>query len=314
MDQKLPDGVEVIKETDPRFTFEKPTRKTVLLCTNGFQNADIHDSTNLREYYGNNFAADFPNCEIAPVQLFLPADPKTHHAKHMEAALNQMIVDYIDKGYDIILLGYSYSAALVAKMAYRYQKYIQKIILVAPIYDTVLNGMIHGYITYSMKYTYLVHKYGAKIAKAMGRTTTKGMFSLLLSIYRSILQNRPYFRKVSCPVLLLWGAKDVLCTRHSLKKVRQKLAGPQILYTYMNLNHTLFKSIKEDGDVYEDILHYSFDTPFLLNSKSLSVAKPSFKPAIKLDEDGEPIPTFSQIFSGLDPEAEKESAKDNDAA
>ena len=156
---------QVKRERDPGFDFSKPARKTALLCTNGFQNADIHDATAMKEYFERNFAKDYPDCEIVPVQLFHPAEPKTHRAHLYEKILDEKIREYLGKGYDIVLMGYSFSAALACKMQSKYAGKIKKLILVAPIYDTIVNHMIEGYVKYVLKFRRLSKKYGHAVAK-----------------------------------------------------------------------------------------------------------------------------------------------------
>jgi esterase/lipase len=314
MESKLAESCEVIKETDPRLTFKKPSKKTVLLCSNGFQNSDTHDATVMKDYFEKNFAKDYPECEIVPVQLFLPANKKTHHYRKFEKALEAKIEEYIAKDYDIILMGYSFSGALNAKMQHKYRKFIHKLILVAPVYDTILNGMIPGYIHYAVKFQKLVHKYGKQIANAMGRKTTHGMASLLVSILNSLLTCRRYYHKVTCETLILWGDQDELCTRHSMKKVQKAMKNPHVLYLYPKMTHGILKTVKQNGIVYEDILHYAFDTPFLLEKNSQIIAKATQQAnPVKLDEDGEPIPTFNEIFTSLDPDSEEETARDRES-
>ena len=305
----------VTKETDQRFDFSAPTRKTALLCCNGFQMTDIHDCTAMAEYFKNSFADDYPNCEIVSVSLFEPADKKTHKAKHFEEVLDETINDYIDKGYDIVLLGYSFSASLAAKLQVRYHTHIRKLILVAPVYDTIVNNMIPGYIKYVLKFRKLKKKYGKEVSKAMGRTTTKGMIGLLLSILRSVLKCRKYFDDVDCNTVIIRGTDDNLCGEHSIKKVRKDMECPNILYTYEKMNHGIMKSVRLNGAVFEDILHYSFGTPHLLQTNTTLLAAKPVEQKVKLDEDGQPIPTFADIFSEIDSdEDEYETYRQNEEA
>lgn len=305
--------IKVEREKDPGFDFTKPKRKTALLCTNGFQNADIHDATAMKEYFEANFAKDYPECEIVPVQLFHPAEPKTHRAHLYQKILEGKIREYIDKGYDIVLMGYSFSAALACKMQYRYAKHIRKLVLVAPIYDTIVNHMIEGYVRYVLKFRRLSKKYGAAVAKAMGRNTTKGMIGLLLSILRSILFCRKYYKKVTCDTIIIRGEEDELCTPHSLHKVRYKMKSRNILYSYKKMNHGILKTLRDNGPVFEDILSYAFGTPRLIETSESLVVPIVKAEKVKLDSDGNPIPTFAQIFDQLDPDSEESYAEDQKA-
>ncbi len=304
---------QVIKEKNPAIAFSSPVRKTVLLCLNGFQNQDTHDSLPMKEYFESQFQKDRENCEIHCVQLFMPAEKKTHHHAHFERALRQDIESYIRKGYDIQLLGYSFSAALAAKMCHRYRKNISRVIFVAPVYDTIFNHMISGYLKYAWKFHKLAKKYGSRMAKTMGRQTTKGLMGLLVSIFSSILLNRHYFRNIRCDTLLIRGDADTLCTEHSLKKVRSKLRGENVLYLYPGLTHGILKNVKLNGIVYEDILHFSFNTPFILEKSTKEIdAIRHEEVTVYYDEDGEPIPTFGEIFHGLDPDADTETRLDQE--
>ena len=303
------ESLQVIKEQNDRIEIFKPLRKTVLLCTNGFQTTDTHDSLPMQEYFNTTFAKDFPDCEIALVKLFSPANKKTHKRKYFEEQLEQAIQKYIQQGYIIYLLGYSFSASLVAKMARKYQKYITRVILVAPVYDTIVNHMIPGYIKYAWKFHKLNKKYGKKVAKSIGRQTVQGLPGLLIAIFTSILANRKYFRKITQPTLLIRGQEDILCTEHSLKKVSRKIKGENEIYLYPKMNHGILKTVRLNGVVYEDILHFSFDTPYLIENNAKIVTKVTKKESIKpkLDENGHEIPTFDQIFAEIDPEAEDNS-------
>lgn len=304
--------IQVVKEENEGLDFSKPTKKTALLCTNGFQNADIHDCTAMKEYFEHNFQKDFSLCEVVPVQLFLPAVPKTHRAHLYEKILKQKIEEYVAKGYDIVLMGYSFSAALACKMQRLYPEHIHKLLLVAPIYDTIVNHMIQGYIQYVLKFRRLTKKYGAAVAKAMGRNTTKGMVGLLLSILRSVLTCRGYYKKVRCDTIILRGDEDELCTMHSLKKVRYKMKCRNILYTYHKMNHGILKTVKDNGPVFEDILSFAFGTPHLLTVTQESVEKKEGRP-MAAKKEGDDLPTFADIFDQLLPDAEAERQDDQQA-
>lgn len=303
--------MKVIKENDKSIKFVTPTVKTAVLCSNGFQNSDTHDSYQLIEYFTKNFKEDFSLCEIVPVSLYEPGDKKTHKAKVFKKRLEDKIVQYHNDGYEIILLGYSFSASLACKMQVKYP-YIKRLILVAPVYDTILNNMIPGYISYAYKFHKLVKKYGEKVANAMGRKTTVGLVGLLLAILKSVLLNRYYYRKVNCDTLILWGTNDKLCTVHSMKKVNKLIKSNHILYKYEGFTHALLKSIKEDAIVFDDILHFAFNTPLLTEAETVDLVKQK-RLSVKVDEDGEVIPTFGEIFDSLDPEIDSETSYEQSA-
>lgn len=293
---------QVTKERNDAIEFKDNIEKTVLICTNGFQNADIHDAVNMRDYFLKNFSQDYANCEIRMVKLFDPSVTKTHRAKKYEKILDAVIKEYIDKQYNIILLGYSFSAALAAKFQYRYRKYIRRLILVAPIYDTVVNNMIYGYLQYVIKFKKLSKKYGSAVAKAMGRKTTKGMVGLLLSILNSVLRCRSYYHDVDCDTLIIRGEDDNLCTLHALNKAKSEQAN-QVVYSYKGMNHGILKTVRDNGPVYEDILHFAFNTPYIIKQEI----------TVKDYEEKEKIPSFTDIFSELDPEDEESYKQDQEA-
>lgn len=301
---------DVIKTIDPDIVIQRPAKKTVLLCLNGFQNSDTHDATPMMDYFNGHFAKDYEGCEVVPVHLFYPARKETHHHRLFEKEISKYIQEYAGKGYDIILLGYSFSASLSCKMAHKYRKYVKRLILVAPVYDTIRNGLIPHYIKYAWKFHKLSKKYGARMAKAMGRNTTEGLFGLLVSIFSSILANRHYVRKVRQDALVIHGDKDLLCTDHSIDKVMKKLRGNVSYYSYSDMTHGIMKSLRENGIVYEDILNFCFDTPYLLSRKE--ERKNVVMESEKLDEDGERIPSFSEIFTEMDPQGEEESLQEQD--
>lgn len=300
--------VQVKKEQNSSIVISSPEKKTVLLCFNGFQNADTHDAIPMCDYYAKEFEKDTKDCIALPVMLYEPTDKKTHSPKHFARMASLAIEKYHEEGYDIVLFGYSFSASLACKMQKKYP-YIRKMILAAPVYDTFFNGMIPHYIQYAMKFARLKKKYGSRLAKTMGRQTTIGCAGLLITIFLSVLKNRKYFGKVrNCDTLLLWGDEDPLCTKHSLGRVEKKLSRtPHMLYVYPGLAHTLMKSVRDDGVVFEDVLHFAFNTPFKMETSSVALEKKKKEKKVKLDEDGYPIPTFSQIFSDIDPEGDRET-------
>lgn len=301
------DQVQVRKEVNENIRICKPTRETILLCANGFQTQDTHDSTPMMEYFNNNFREQYQNCHIVCVKLFEPGVKKTHHAKLFEKTLSDAIVSYGKAGYDIILLGYSFSSALAAKMSYKYQNYISRLILVAPVHDTLVNGAIPGYIEYAVKFSKLQKKYGKRVANAVGRQTVVGLPGLLIAIFYSILKNRKYFKKVQQDTLLIRGDADVLCTPHSIAKVNKKIQGEHVLYAYPKMSHGILKTLKLNGVVYEDILNFCFDTPYILE-KNVTLTAQEKRQEVKntaLDDDGEEIPTFNEIFAKIDPDCDE---------
>lgn len=243
---------------------ETPIKKTVLICANGLQTTDTHDATGIKDYFTEKFQADYLLCEIATVLLFKPGVTKTHRHKKYESILKSAIEEYIKKGYDIILTGYSFSCALVSKMACIYQKHVLKVILVAPIYDTILNNMIPAYLSYARKFSKMNKKYGKRISKAMGRQTVKGMVGLLFSILVSVLQNRKYIRKLKTDSFIIRGTADEMCSLHAFEKIKTHLEGNYQTALYEKMAHTILKSVRFNGIVYEDILSFAFNTPHLI--------------------------------------------------
>lgn len=297
----------VIKNINSNIRIETPSRKTVLICANGFSTSDTHDSTARHEYFDKSFKEEYPTCEIVPVSLFLPSQKKTHSTKHFEKAYRKTIEEYISKGYDIRLLGYSFSGALTAKMACAYSEYVRKVILVAPIYDTIINNRIPGYIAYAWKFHKLRKKYGKKVSGSICRETSVGRVKTLFAIFFSILFNRRYLRKRETPTLIIHGTSDELSTEHAIHKIDKKLPAEHELFIYDKRTHAIRKNVRTNGIVFEDILHFAFNTPYLIEAESTikrreaAVAKPA------LDEDGNPIPSFGEIFEELKPYSDEEA-------
>lgn len=305
MDEKQ-NNIQVFKTVSNKIKITPIMNKSVLICMNGYQTMDTHDSTAMNEYFENNFKNDYPLCEIDLLLLFEPADVKTHNVKKMEKKIEDEIVKYEDLGYDIYILGYSFSCGLAAKMAYKHNKSIKKVILAAPINDILLSNMIPYYLKYVYKFYKFNKKYGAKVAKSIGRQTVKGMFGLLVVIFLTILKNRGYFKKITQDTLLLRGSEDLLCPKHSLKHVERKLHCNYNKCIYTGLTHSLLKTLKSSGIVFEDILNFAFSTPFLIDRVEKRYSYIKKEVPIAYDEDGDIIPTFAQIFDSIDPDGEKE--------
>lgn len=294
------EAVEVVRTKSANLKPVSIEKKTVLLCTNGFQTTDTHDFSQVYGYYMQNFSKDNPLCEVRMVPLFEASDKKTHHSHLYEKRLRKAIEEAISQGYEINLMGYSFSCALVSKMAYVYRKHVNSVILVAPIYDTILNNMIPGYLKYAKRFNDLKKKYGAKISNSMNRQTVQGMFFLMFSILRSILKNRKYMRHLDKRTLIIRGTDDVMCTSHSIKKIVNRLKGEYAFCLYSGMNHSILKSARLNGSVFDEILNFSFNTPFLV--KRNETVKTQARKVIR-DEDGEEIPTFTDIIRDLDPDS-----------
>ncbi len=79
------------------------------------------------------------------------------------------------------------------------------------------------------------------------------------------------------------------------------------------MTHGILKTIKDNGIVFEDILHYSFDTPFILEKNTQNVVKKQeVKSTVKYDSDGEVIPSFNEIFTDIDPDGDKETSREQE--
>lgn len=296
----------ITKHINPDIRITTPEKKTVLICANGFLTTDTHDSIARHEYFDKSFKKDFPQCEIAPATLFEPSIRKTHRHSHYEKAYRSVIEEYIHKGYDIILLGYSFSGALTAKRANAYKDHIKKVILVAPIYDTFINNRIPGYLRYAYKFHKLRKKYGKKVSSAICRETTVGRVRTLFEILVSIRINRRYFRKISVPTLIIHGSEDLLSTDHAIRKIRKKIKGDHELFVYDKMTHAIRKSVRSNGVVFEDALHFAFNTPYLIESETTVKRKEKQARKVSLDEDGNVIPTFGEIFEELKPYTDEE--------
>lgn len=259
----------VTKTIDDQIKIFSPLEKTVILCCNGFQTTDTHDALPMCEYFRSAYQEDYPLCEIVPVFLFEASDKKSHRKKLFEQRIENKIQEYHAKGYQIILSGYSFSCSLVAKMAYKHQDWISKVIFIAPIYDCVMNNMIPGYLKFASKYAKLKKKYGKKVSKAIGRQTVQGMPFLLINIFLSVLSNRKYIRKISQDVLLLRGTSDTMSSEHAIKQVQKRLRGHFTTCIYDNMTHTCVQSLRLNGILFEDIFHFAFNTPFYLQEEEV---------------------------------------------
>ncbi len=304
--------VKVVKTIRGTLTYQEPTQKTVLICANGLQTTNLHDATGLFDYYKNNFQKDYPLCEVRCVLLFEAHLKETHHIRLYEKRLREAVEEYIAKGYRIVLMGYSFSCSLVAKVACQYKDRIDKVIMVAPIYDTILNNMIPNYLKYAKKFKVMQKKYGNRITSSMNGQTVKGFLGLLFSILVSVIHNRKYLRRVSQEALILRGDVDPMCSEHSTKKILSHMKGDYGFYLYSGMNHTMLKTARLNGVVYEDILHYAFDTPFLIEKKEEIKSAEQKIVKHKLDEDGEEIPTFGEIFNSLDPDIDNDAVARED--
>lgn len=295
-------SIRVKKLIDEGVSFEAPKGKVALLCSNGFMTTDTHDCLALKEYFDQQFKAEHPEFEVVPVTLFEASIKKTHHHKLYQKRYEEKIEEYISKGYRLVLLGYSFSCALTAKMARKYQENVDKVILVAPIYDCIMNNMIPGYLKFASKFNKLKKKYGKKLSRSLGRDTVKGMIGLLISIFCSILKNRKHMRKISQPTLLLRGNEDTICSEHTINKVRSFVSGHSAYIEYDKMTHTCMKTVRLNGVLFEDALHFTFATPLLIEQDEELCSNKKEREAF-YDEEGEKLLSFDEIFAFLDPDS-----------
>ena len=101
--------------------------KTVVICLHGLIKDAPHDFIPFKEYIEEN-DIDF---DVDLITLYDIKDKKTFSLKRQIKLIEEKLTYYEGLGYNIILVGYSFSCGLCAKMTRKHK--ISKVVLVSPV-------------------------------------------------------------------------------------------------------------------------------------------------------------------------------------
>lgn len=193
-------------------------KKRIVLLVHGFMIHDSHDFTWFYDYVTN--CPDFKNCEFKLIRLYDRTKGKTSRPKVMEKTLKNEILHYLNDGYDVSLIGYSFSCSLVAKVAKDLN--LKGVIYFAPSIKLLKTKLFSMHLKNAFKTLKLRIKHGnAKAQKIMDRTKTSGIVILSLHISLTMLKYRKYF-KSNVPFIVLRGYDDTYCLQDDVAWIASK--------------------------------------------------------------------------------------------
>lgn len=192
--------------------------KKIVLLVHGFMVHDSHDFTWFYEYV--NKSEQFKDCEFKLFKLYERTDKKTHKPKNMEKTLKDEVEKYLKDGYDVSLIGYSFSCNLVAKVAT--DLHLKGVIYFAPAIKLLKTKLFNMHLKNAFKTLKLRIKHGKKKSqKIMERTKTSGIVLLSLHISMTMLKYRKYF-KSNVPFLIMRGIEDTYCLQDDVVWILKK--------------------------------------------------------------------------------------------
>lgn len=236
--------------------FATPNVKRVLICLHGFETAKTHDMTAFKDYFDKNNTN--PNFSVVLVNLYEYGDKKTYRSKLMYKKAYDVVKKYIEEGYVVYLLAYSFSVGIAAKCCVDFPS-VQKLALISPtiyIYRTKLLG---GYTQMLIKRLKIKAKYRKKAKKVFTKDHSRGMFKLTCNIAKSILEYRKYLKKLTCKVLMIKGNQDELSISNTFSYISSKskdsITASKI---YPNENHVMFLTLEHGKRAFNDVLMFIF--------------------------------------------------------
>lgn len=119
--------------------------KTVIICTHGLIKDAPHDFDEFKKYIDENYN----DYEVRLLMLYDISDKRTYKYKRMASLLDATIADYESRGYRIILVGYSFSCGLCAKMTKKHS--IDRLVIVSPTLHILTQSGIRYYINMFFK-------------------------------------------------------------------------------------------------------------------------------------------------------------------
>ncbi len=185
--------------------------KRILLLCHGFMVHDRHDIRHFKEYIDNHCNGTI-STEL--VYLYDRNDSKSSKYKNMEAKLLAIVKEYQNNGYEVLLLGYSFSCGLVAKVSSELN--LKGVIYLAPTVRLLKTGLLSKHLKNAFKTLKIRLKHGNKKAKKiMERTKTNGIVPLSYHICRAMMHYKKEY-KTQIPFLILRGFDDSFCLKEDV--------------------------------------------------------------------------------------------------
>lgn len=235
--------------------------KKVLLCVHGFMVHDDHDFNLFETYFHEQI--DDPNLEIVKVFLYNRLNRKTIHHEAMFKELISITKKYIEEGYQVTLIGYSFSCSLVARAAKVLN--LDRVVFISPTNKLWKTKQIFKYVHIGLQSLKIRFKYGKKRSqRIMEKTKLTNTFKIALCIMRSTIKNRRYYKYVNVPCLIFKGQKDNLTLDSTIKEISHKIKSKyRGIYMFPNYDHFFIRSEGQfENEVFPLITKFAFEQQF----------------------------------------------------
>lgn len=192
--------------------------KKIVLLVHGFM---IHDSHDFTWFYNHVSECEkFKDIEFKLVKLYSRVEPKTSKPKNMYKTLKNEVLFYMNKGYEVSLIGYSFSCVLVAKIAREFN--LKGVVYFAPSLKLIKTKLFSTHVKNAFKTLKMRLKHGKKKAKKiMERTKTSGVIILSLHIFYTMLKYRKCFKN-NVSYFVLRGKDDTYCLQDDIAWIISK--------------------------------------------------------------------------------------------
>lgn len=229
--------------------------KTVIICAHGLIKDADHDFVELKKYVDDNEI----DIEVDLVRLYDIKDKKTFKHKNKVKVLENEILKYENEGYRIILVGYSFSCGLVAKMCKKHNIY--KVIIVSPVCHIVTKSGLGYYLKTFLKAFKLKWKvmFNKKKKKTLKRVNSFYIVDLLFSCFYDLHKTNRKFKYINCPVFCMIGTEDEIVRLKDLKNIRKQIKkSPYFdMKFYQGEDHVFIMSKKHSKDrFYNDMIDF----------------------------------------------------------
>jgi esterase/lipase len=178
--------------------------KKVILCFHGFKTGEYHDFALFNQYLKDN-PTSFDG-EIDLVHFYDVNNPKTFSSSYWKTTVSNLTKKYLDEGYEIYLIGFSYGAIVASYIAAKFK--VKKMILLSPSFKLIGGKMISTNFTYLMRLLKMRIFHNKRLKRFRKSKKKVVPFKLVISIFYNIYANRKYVKKVKCESLVVYGLDD----------------------------------------------------------------------------------------------------------
>lgn len=230
--------------------------KKVLICFHGFETTKTHDITAFKQYFESvNVSGEF---EVALVNLYDYGNKKTYRHKTMLLRAENACREYLNRGYMVYILAYSFSAGIAARCCTDFPQ-IEKLTLISPTIYVLKTKLLSGYCKLLGKRLKFKAKYKKKAAKMIARDHSAGITKLLINILIATVKYRKYLKSLRCKVFMVKGNNDEVCITNTFSYISKKSKNTITMSkVYPNEDHMMIISKEHGKMVYDDVLRFNF--------------------------------------------------------